>query len=137
MTNDKIQMTNEIKITNEQNHKQKFDLECRTLMFSKHCIDVCKDADLNIINKELVLQLVRSASSVGSNYREANDTITKRDFIHKIGICRREAKESKYWLELLFYTNSKLANRVKPLINEALQLAKIFAAIGINCKEKF
>jgi len=74
--------------------------------------------------------LIRAACSVGANYREANDTITKKDFIHKIGICRREAKESKYWLELVSHSNQTFRNEIELLADEALQLARIFASMS-------
>jgi four helix bundle protein len=77
----------------------------------------------------LVSQLIRAAGSVGANYREANDSATKKDFFHRIGICRRESKESKYWLELLLHANQKFFEKIEPLIDEALQLARIFASI--------
>jgi len=121
-------MTKEIQITKKQN--KKFDLEERTLNFAKTCIDVCKILTKDNINSEIEGQLVRSAGSVGANYREANDTITKKDFHHRIGICRRESKESKYWLELLLHSNVSLENKINPLIDEALQLARIFASIS-------
>ncbi len=107
----------------------KYDLEERTLKFSKYCIDLCKKVEKNIINNELIKQLIRSACSIGANYREANDTITKKDFLHKAGICRREAKESKYWLELILHANLKLNKEIEPLIDESLQLARIFASM--------
>ena len=135
MTNDKIQMTNEIQMTNVKFSKQTYNLEDRTLQFSKECIDICKLVIKDVINVELVGQLVCASGSIGANYREANDSITKKDFYHRIGICRREAKESKYWLELLLHSNLKYIDKIKPLADEALQLAKIFAAIGNKNKK--
>jgi len=114
----------------------KFDLEERTLKFAKSCIDLCKVVEKNIVNVELVKQFMRAACSIGANYREANDTITKKDFLHKIGICRREAKESKYWLELISHANPNLANKIEPLSDEALQFARIFATISSGKKKK-
>jgi len=111
---------------------KKYDLEDRTLRFSKGCIDLCKLLIRDTINIELVSQLIRASSSVGANYREANDSTTKKDFYHRIGICRREAKESKYWLELLLHSNQKFSDKMDPLIDEALQLARIFASIIKN-----
>jgi four helix bundle protein len=108
---------------------KKYDLENRTLKFAKDCIDLCKLFMRNAINIELIRQLIRASASVGANYREANDSTTKKDFYHRIGICRREAKESKYWLELLLHSSQKLSDKIKPLIDEALQLARIFASI--------
>ena len=114
----------------------KYDLEDRTLKFAKNCIDICKKLQKDIVNIEIIKQLMRSGCSVGANYREANDTITKKDFIHKIGISRREAKESKYWYELVKHANKSLANQIDPLIDESLQLARIFAAISGNKKKR-
>ncbi|MGB2705569.1 MAG: four helix bundle protein [Candidatus Omnitrophota bacterium] len=131
MTNDKIQMTKEIQNSNIKTKikTKKYDLEERTLKFAKNCIDLCQLLIRNVINKELVSQLIRSSCSVGANYREANDTDTKKDFYHRIGICRREAKESKYWLELLLHSSQKSSDKITPLIDEATQLVRIFASI--------
>jgi len=109
---------------------KRYDLEDRTLKFAKACIDLCKSLIRDSINIELVSQLIRASGSVGANYREANDSTTKKDFYHRIGICRREAKESKYWLELLLHSNPKFSSKIEPLIDEALQLARIFASIA-------
>ncbi|MFA5187865.1 MAG: four helix bundle protein [Patescibacteria group bacterium] len=111
-----------------------FDLEDRTLKFAKNCLDLCKQLQKDVISLELVKQFVRACCSVGANYREANDTITKKDFLHKIAICRRESKESKYWLELLLHTNPNFKLQIEPLIDESHQLARIFASIGAKKK---
>ena len=108
---------------------KEYDLEDRTLKFAKECIDLCKLFIRDVINIEFIGQLVRASGSVGANYREANDTITRKDFYHRIGICRREAKESKYWLELLLHANLKFSAKIEVLMDEALQLTKIFASI--------
>jgi four helix bundle protein len=89
---------------------KKYDLEERTLKFAEDCIDLCKSLMKNTINTELIGQLISASSSVGANYREANDSISKKDFYHRISICRREAKESKYWLELLLHANDNFSN---------------------------
>jgi len=117
-----------IKFKNQIKDK-KYDLEERTLKFAKDCIDLCKLLTKDTVNLKLIDQLVRASSSVGSNYREANDTTTKKDFYHRIGICRREAKESKYWLELVLHANQDLSTKAELLIDEALQLVRIFASI--------
>jgi four helix bundle protein len=109
---------------------KKYDLEDRTLEFAKKCINLCKPLVKDPINRELVSQLIRSAGSVGANYREANDSTSKKEFYHRIGICRREAKESKYWLELILHSNAGLSAQIGPLIDEALQLARIFSSIA-------
>ena len=122
MTNIKIQNT------------KKYDLEDRTLQFAKNCIDLSNGLMRDVVNIELIKQLIRASSSVGANYREANDTDTKKDFYHRIGICRREAKEAKYWLDLLQHSNSKQSSKISNLSDEALQLARIFASIVKNKK---
>ena len=113
---------------------KKYDLEDRTLKFAKDCIDLCKLLSRDTINIELISQLVRSSSSVGANYREANNCSSKKDFYHKIGIARREAKESKYWLELVSHSNKKYCDVIDSLDDEALQLARIFSTIVNNNK---
>ncbi len=130
MTNDKIQMTNEIQISNDKTARFGFDLEERTLRFAISCIDLCKQIPKDIISANFIGQLIRSTSSVGANYREANESITKKDFNHRISICRREAKESAYWSELLCHSNPSHAQELRLLRAEAIQLCRIFAAIN-------
>jgi four helix bundle protein len=77
---------------------KRFNLEERTLNFGKRIIHLAKAIPINKVNNSLIDQLIRSGTSVGANYREANETITKKDFKFKIQICRKEAKETKYWL---------------------------------------
>lgn len=108
----------------------KYDLEERTLKFAKECIDLCKCLSNGIINIQLIKQLVRSSGSIGANYREANNSISKKDFYHRIMICRKEAKESNYWLELLLHTNQTYSNKIIQLLDEALQLTRIFSSIA-------
>lgn len=74
-------------------------------------------------------QLIRSASSIGANYREANETDTKKDFKNRIRIAKKEAKETIYWLELLIENNPILKKEIKALIEESTQLMKILASI--------
>ncbi|MCU0666572.1 MAG: four helix bundle protein [Candidatus Omnitrophica bacterium] len=110
--------------------KHTFDLEDRTLEFSKTVIQLCKKVPRNATNIELISQLVRSSGSVGANYREANDALSKKDFTHRILITRREAKEAYYWLQLLKEENSSLACDIDKALQEAMQLKKIFSAIA-------
>ena len=115
---------------NKEIQINKFDLEDRTLKFSKECIDLCKILVKDDVNNVLASQLMRSSTSIGANYREANDTDTKKDFYHRIGICRREAKESRYWLQLLTHANKRFSKESEYPADEALQLARIFASIA-------
>ena len=79
-------------------------------------------------NDEIARQLVRSSGSVGANYIEANESISKKDFIYRIKICRKEVKESRYWLNLIL-TKEKLEEGRKKIIQESTELMKIFGAI--------
>jgi four helix bundle protein len=113
--------------------KHKFDLEERTLEFAKRIIRLCKQLPQTVINKEIVAQLIRSSGSVGANYREANDSLSKKDFSYRIKISRKEAKESHYWLELLQEANPEYKEDVTKLLSEAVELRKIFSAIADKC----
>ena len=83
----------------------------------------------NVINNELIGQLIDSSGSVGANYREANDALSKKDFRHRIKITRKEAKETHYWLELLIDANPEFKEKIGILLIEALELKKIFSSI--------
>ncbi len=111
-----------------QNSKH-YDLEERTLTFLKNVIKLCKKLPRDTVNLELTKQLVRSAGSVGANYREANESISKKDLNLRIRISRKEAKESHFWLQGLAEANSTFKEEIEPLIQEGLELARIFTAI--------
>ena len=106
-----------------------YDLEDRTLEFSKRIIRLCKALPKNTINFKLIDQVIRSGASMGANYREANETETKKDFKFRIRICRKEGKETIYWLKLIIEANSEFEKRIEPLIQETTELVKIFASI--------
>jgi four helix bundle protein len=110
--------------------KHNFDLEKRTAEFAKNVIKLCKKLPQNVINRELVGQLVDASGSVGANYREANDALSKKDFKHRIKITRKEAKEAHYWLELLEEANPEYKEEIGKLLTEALELKKIFSSIA-------
>jgi four helix bundle protein len=112
-----------------EQYRRPFDLEQRTLVFAKEVIRLCKQLPQNVINRELVGQLINSSGSVGANYREANDALSKKDFCHRIKIVRKEAKETCYWLELLSEANPDHATTIDRLFKESVELKKIFSAI--------
>src|SRR3989344_8485401 len=116
-----------------QNTK-KYDLEDRTLEFGKRIIRLSKELQKNTINYNLVNQLSRSGTSMGANYREANETETKKDFLFRMRICRKEGKETIYWLNLIIETNPEFSDRIKPLLQETIELVKIFATIAEKSK---
>lgn len=105
----------------------KYDLEERTLLFAKQIIVFCKKLSNNTINFKLIDQLIRSAGSIGANYREANDSLGKQDFIHRLRIARKECKETIFWLELMKEANENIS--IGNLINECSQLRNILSAI--------
>jgi len=96
--------------------KHCFDLEKRTLEFSKNVIRLYKQLPKNVINNELIGQLIRASGSIGANYREANDALSKKDFKHRIKITRKEAKEAHYWLELLIEANPDFKEKIDILL---------------------
>ena len=108
----------------------KFDLEERTLKFAQNIRNFVKTLPRTLSNLEDCKQLVRSSGSVGANYIEANDSLSKKDFLMRIKICRKEAKESRYWLKLIDVSYKKENNELcEKLFNEATELMKIFGAI--------
>ena len=114
----------------ELRKEKRYDLEERTLRFAKGVISLCRKLDKDLLDRELVKQLVRSAGSVGANYREANESLSKKDFVYRIKICRKEAKESSYWLDLLHDGNSIHKVELDSLMREAVELKKIFSSIA-------
>jgi four helix bundle protein len=118
-------------MTKKQNSKQ-YDLEDRTLEFARRVVSFCKRLPKSAIDGEICKQLVRSATSVGANYIEANEALSKRDFSMRIKICRKEAKESGYWLRLIEVNISALKNEQEKLLQESMELTRIFGAITIK-----
>jgi four helix bundle protein len=114
--------------------KKPYDLEERTFQFAKSSRVFVKKLARTISNIEDVKQLVRASGSVGANYIEANEAIGKKDFVMKVRICRREAKESKYWLCLIDSDTHLQGERAK-LMTEADELMKIFGAIVRKSEE--
>ena len=116
-------------MTEIQNTKQ-YDLEDRTLEFAKQVRDFARRVQKDIGNFEDLKQLIRSSGSVGANYIEANEALSKKDFKMRIKICRKEAKESRYWLRLISTNgNNELEKERHYLENEAKELTHIFGSI--------
>ena len=115
-------------MTQISNSKQ-YDLEDRTLSFAKEVIKFVNGLPKTIANIEIIKQLIRSSSSVGANYIEANEALSKKDFAMRIKICRKEAKESGYWLKLVELNGSNAEQKRQTLIDESTQITKIFGAI--------
>lgn len=111
------------------NDKKIYDLEERTAKFGEDIIEFAKKISKNVITIPLVSQLIRSGTSVGSNYCEADCAESRKDFEHKLGICKKEAKETKHWLRMIAKAEPTLKNDAKKLWKESNELQLIFISI--------
>ncbi len=109
---------------------KRYDLEERTFAFAKSVAIFCNKLPRTASNIEYIKQVVRSSGSVGANYIEANESLGKKDFSMRLKICRKEAKESEFWLKLIKETNSnRFHDEANELMDEADQLRRIFSTI--------
>lgn len=108
-------------------NKRKYDLEERTAKFAENTIDLVKSIKINAVNRRIIDQLVGSGGSIGANYCEATEAESKRDFIHKIAICKKEIKETRHWLRLLARSNPEKKKEMKILWKECQELLLIFS----------
>jgi four helix bundle protein len=113
----------------------KKELEVRTKQFALRIIKLVGGLPKNRIADVLGHQLLKSGTSIGANYREANRAQSREDFIHKIAICEKEAAESEYWIELFVEAALAPATRVDPLLDESRELLAIFVASGRTAKK--
>ena len=113
----------------EEGKGRKFDLEERCARFGEAVIGFAKRIPQNAISLPLISQLVRSATSVGANYGEADDAVSKKEFRCKIGICKKEARETKHWLRMIAAAEDSTKTEARSLWQEAKELHLIFAAI--------
>ena len=116
--------------------KKVYDLEERTALFGENIIDFVKTLPINPINSELISQIVKSGTSIGANYMEADAAESKKDFKHKIALCKKEAKETKHWLRMIARANPGRKDKCKELWYEAQELTLIFSAIISSGKNK-
>lgn len=113
---------------------RKYDLEERTAVFAENIIELCKKVPKNPVTLPIIGQLVRSGTSMGANYCEANGASSKKDFKNKIFICKKESKETMYWLRILAKAAEELKDECRPLWKEAQELTLIFSKIAANTK---
>ncbi len=106
-----------------------YDLEEQTFQFAKQVRLMCNDLTKTTANIEDTKQLIRASGSVGANYIEANESLGKKDFLMRIKICRKEAKECGYFVRLISETNHDVYNSWRNLHKESVELKKIFASI--------
>ncbi|KKR18371.1 MAG: hypothetical protein UU65_C0002G0194 [candidate division CPR2 bacterium GW2011_GWC1_41_48] len=120
-------MSNQIQSTNA-----KYDLEERTALFGEDIIRFARLMSKDPISLPLISQVVRSATSIGANYCEADGAESKKEFKHKISICKKEAKETKHWLRMIQVANPNLKEQSRNLWKEAQELILIFSSIIRN-----
>ena len=113
-----------------------FDLEERTAAFGEAVVEFAGRMPRSPVNDPLISQLVRSATSIGANYCEADDGVSKKDFRNKIGLCRKESRETKHWLRMIAAAGPDVRPQARALWQEAKELNLIFAAIFRSCGGK-
>ncbi len=111
------------------NNKEYYDLEERTAKFGANAILFSNKLEINLINKTLIPQFIRSSTSIGANYMEADAAESKKDFKHKIGICKKESKETMHWLRMIAVANPKYKDACRILWKEVHELTLIFSSI--------
>ena len=111
-----------------ESSNSRYDLQERTFIYAKSVRDYVDQLPGKVSNTEIGRQLVRSAGSVGANYIEADEALSRKDFALRIKICIKEAKETRYWLELSL-PSKEFVQLKAHLIDESTQLIKIFATI--------
>lgn len=111
-----------------------FNLVERTALFGEDVIDILQKISINPINRSIIEQLSASSGSIGANYCEADESESRSDFIHKIGICKKETKETQHWIRLLARTNPELKEELRKLWQETQELLLIFSKITQSAK---
>lgn len=109
--------------------KRNYDLEERTAKLAEQIIDLAKRIRIDAINQRIITQLIGAVGSCGANYCEATEAESKKDFIHKISICKKEIKEARHWLRLLARSNPECRIELRNYWKEAQELLLIFAQI--------
>jgi len=124
-------MSNQVQNSNGK----KYDLEERTARFGENIIEFARSLKKDPINLPLISQVIRSGTSIGANYMEADRAESGKDFRHKIGLCKKEAKETRHWLRMIARANPDKTNECRILWQEAHELALIFSSI-LRSKKK-
>lgn len=113
-----------------------YDLEERVENFGENIIDLAKKVRVTPTTKSIIEQLVASGCSVGANYFEANGASSKKDFLNKIYIAKKEAKETQHWLRMLVKAEPSIKEEAKKLWKEAFELTKILSKVIISSKKR-
>lgn len=131
-----MSVSNNLKNQNKTLQSNNYDLAERTTKFGQDILLFCKKLEKDEISKPLISQIVRSATSIGANYREANCAISKKDFILKISLCRKESGETEHWLTMLSTIFPEEKTILRNLWQENHQLSLIFSKIFASSKNK-
>lgn len=115
--------------TQPEGPRRVYDLAERTALFGEAVLEFVLGLQRNAVVSPLVSQIVRSATSVGANYCEADDAVSKKEFLVKINTCRKEARETRFWLRMIAKAVPPSVEAARPLHQEADELHKIFSAI--------
>ena len=115
--------------------QNKYDLEERTAKFGEDVIEFCRNIKQDAITKPIISQLIRSGTSIGANYMEANAASSRKDFRNKIFICKKEAQETKHWLRMLATATQERKDNIRKLWQESQELTLIFGKIVSKLKQ--
>ncbi|MFA7253056.1 MAG: four helix bundle protein [Patescibacteria group bacterium] len=113
-----------------------YNLEERTAKFGEDIIKFCRELKFNVITEPIIKQIIRSATSIGANYMEANGACSKSDFKNKIFICKKETMETKHWLRILSSALPEKADKLRGYWKEAQELTLIFSKIAASSNKK-
>lgn len=119
-------MPNQIQSSNK---RKVYDLEERTAKFGEEVVLFAKSLPESAVNRPIINQFVRCGTSVGANYMEADGAESRKDFYHKIGLCKKEAKEAMHWLRMISKANPNKQEKCRELWKEAHELVLIFSSI--------
>jgi|SRR3989344_1667750 len=117
------------------NAKGVYDLEERTAIFGEDIILLCRSIHQDAITRPLIGQIIRSGTSIGANYMEANGASSRKDFRNKIFICKKESQETKHWLRMLVKATPEKEEEIGKLRREAHELTLIFQKIAKSSSE--
>ncbi|MDP2874352.1 MAG: four helix bundle protein [bacterium] len=124
-------------MTNDEMPKRKsYDLGERTAKFGERVVLLARKIPKTVVNIPIISQFISAGTSVGSNYCEADNAESKNDFKHKIGICKKEAKEAMYWLRIIATAEPSLREEAGELWQEVKELNLIFSSIVNSAKRK-
>ncbi len=113
---------------------KKFDLEERTAKFGELVVEFAKRIPQSPVNNPIISQFVKAGTSIGANYCEADSAESRKDFEHKMGICKKETKETRYWLRMIAKACTNLKEEARAMWKEANELLLIFSSIIRNSR---